>query len=60
MQGILSKNIFVGDVLGSQYLYRILQTCLTVKNSKNGVKSGCFVNCLRWKAPIFFRNEGGI
>ena len=59
MQGILSKNIFVADVLESQYLHGILQTCLTVKNSKNGVKSGCFVKCLRWRAPIFFEMREG-
>ena len=38
MQGVFSKNIFVADLLGSQYLFEILQTSLTVKNNENGVK----------------------
>ena len=29
-----------------------------MKTSKNGVKSGCFQKHLRWRAQIFFRNEG--
>ena len=36
------KNIFVADLLRSQYLFKILQTSLTVKNSENGLKSGGF------------------
>ena len=48
------------DLLGSQYLFEILQTSLTVKNNENGVKSACFEKLLRWRAPIFFRNEGRI
>ena len=42
------------DLLGSQYLFEILQTSLTVKNSENGVKSGCFEKCSRWRALNFF------
>ena len=45
--GILFKNLFVADLLGSQYLFEILQTSLTVKNSENVVKSGCFEKLLR-------------
>ena len=37
----------------------MLQTSLTVKNSKNMVKSGCFEKCLRWRG-VFLRNEGGV
>ena len=48
-----------GDLLGSQYLFEILQTSLTVKNSENVVKSGCFEKRLQWRAPTLFRNEGG-
>ena len=54
---VLYKNNFVSDLLGSQHLLEILQTSLTVKNSENGVKSGCFKKSLRWRAPIFFQNE---
>ena len=60
VSGVLCKNIFVADLLGSQYLFETLQTSLTVKNSEIGVKSGCFENRLQWRAPIFFLNHGGI
>ena len=60
VSGILYKNNFVSDLLGSQHLFEILQTSLTLKNSENVVKSGCFKKLLRWRAPIFFRNEGRI
>ena len=58
--GVLCKKFFVADLLGSQYLFEILQPSLTVKNSENVVKSGCLEKRLRWTASIFFRNEGGI
>ena len=35
-------KIFVADLLGSQYLFEILQTSFAVKNSEIVVKSGCF------------------
>ena len=54
------KNILLADLLGCQYLLEILQTSRTVKNNENGVKSGCFKKLLRWRPPIFFRNEGRI
>ena len=57
---VLYKNNFVSDLLGNQYLFEILQTSLTFKNSENVVKSGCFEKLLQWRAPIFFRNEGRI
>ena len=41
VKGVLCKNILVADLSGSQYLFKILQTSLTVKNSENVVKSGC-------------------
>ena len=56
----MCKNILLADLLGSQHLIEILQTSLTFKNSEKVVKSGCFENLLRWRAPIFFRNDGGI
>ena len=59
VSGVLYKNICVTDLSGSHHIFEILQTSLTFKNSENGVKSGCFEKCLRWRAPIFFRNEGG-
>ena len=54
------KNTFVADLLRSQYLFETIQTSLTVKSSENGVKRECFEKCSRWRAPIFFRNEGRI
>ena len=54
VSGVLYKNNFVSDLLGSQHLLEILQTSLTVKNSENGVKSGCFKKLLQWRVPIFF------
>ena len=60
VSGVLYKNNFVSDLLGSQYLLEILQSSLTVKNNENGVKSGCFEKLLRWRAAIVFRNEGKI
>ena len=60
VSGVFCKNIFVSDLLGSQDLFEILQTSHTFKNSENVVKSGCVENLLRWRAPIFFRNEGSI
>ena len=55
-----STKIFLADLLESQYLFEILQTSLTIKNSENVVKGRCFENRLRWRAPTFFRNEGEI
>ena len=60
VSGVLCKSIFEADLLGSQHLFEILQTSLTVKNSENVVKSGCFEKYLRWRAPIFFLHEGGM
>ena len=39
---VLRKNIFLADLLASQFLFEILQTSLTIKSSENVVKSGCF------------------
>ena len=55
VSGVLRKNIFVAGLLGSQYLFEILQTSLAVKNSENVIKSGCFEKCLRCRAPFFFK-----
>ena len=55
----MCKNILLADLLGSQHLLEILQTSLTFKNSEKVVKSGYLKKSLRWRAPIFFRNEGG-
>ena len=48
-----AKNVLLTDLLGSQYLFEILQTSLTIKNSENGVKSGCFKKLLRRKRQYF-------
>ena len=39
---VTSVKMFFVDISGSQYLFEILQTSLTVKNSENVVKSGSF------------------
>ena len=46
--------------LGSQYLFKILQTTLTIKISENVVKSGCFEKPLRWRMSKFLPNKEGI
>ena len=53
----VSCFILLADLLGSQYLFEILQASLTVKNSENVVKSGCFEKRLRWRPSSVFRNE---
>ena len=60
VKGVLCKIVFLADLLESQHLLEILQTSLFFKSSEKVVKSGCFEKLLRWRAPIFFRNEGGI
>ena len=54
MKDVLCKNILAADLSGSQYLFKILQTSLTVKNSENVVKSEYLEKRLRWRAPNFF------
>ena len=44
---VLCENIFVADLSGSQYLFEILKTSLTIKSNENVVKSGCFEERLR-------------
>ena len=34
-------SVLLTDLWGSQYLFEILQTSLTFKNSEDGAKSGC-------------------
>ena len=58
VSGVLYKNNFVSDLLGSQHLLEILQASLTFKNSEKVVKSGGFKKCLRWRAPFFYIKEG--
>ena len=53
-------KMVLAELLGSQNLFEISQTSLTVKNSENVVKSGCFKKLLQWRAPISFRNDRGI
>ena len=54
------KKYFVAGLLGSQYLFEIVQTSLTVTNTENVLKNGCFKKHCRWRAQIIFRNEVGI
>ena len=60
MQGDLCRNIFMKDLVGSQYLFEIYHTSFTIKNSENFAKRGCFENHLLWRTQISFRNERGI
>ena len=56
----MCKNVSLADLLRRQYLFKILQAWLTLLKVKgNVVKTGCFEKRLLWRAPIFFRNEGG-
>ena len=59
VQGALCKNSSLADLLGSLYLFEILQTSFNLKNSKNVVKSERFEKRLQWTALTFFWNEGG-
>ena len=62
----MCKNIFVADLLRSQFLFELLQTSLTVKNSENGMVGGGGGGVDAWKnvsdgqRQFFFRNEGRI
>ena len=57
--GFLCTNILLANLLESQHFLEVLQTLLTFKNSEKVVKSYCFEKLLRWRAPIFFQNDGG-
>ena len=59
VSGVSCKNIFVADLLGSQYLFEILQTSLTVKNSKNVVKNGCSINVHDGERQFFLEMKEG-
>ena len=61
----MCKNIFVADLLRSQFLFELLQTSLTVKNSENGMVGGgggvdAWKNVSDGQRQFFFRNEGRI
>ena len=47
-------------LLRTQYLFGVLHTTLTIKNSEYMVKSGCFGKPLQWRASNFFRNGLGL
>ena len=59
LYGVLCKNIFLANLLGSQHLLEILQTSLAFKNNENVVKIGCFEKILPWRASIFFEMTEG-
>ena len=42
MQDFLCEDIFLTDLLGSQYLLEIFHTSFTLKYSEHVVKCGCF------------------
>ena len=62
------QKYFLADLLGSQYLFEMLQTSLTVKNKKNVVKNGCLEKRLRWmflktcamESTVFFNSRKGV
>ena len=53
------EMVFLDYLLGSQYLFEILQTSLFVKNSESVVKSRCFEKSLRWRAQNFLDMKEG-
>ena len=59
VSGVLCKNVFVADSLGRQYLLKILQSSLTVKNSENVVKSWCFEKLCDGKHQLYFEMKEG-
>ena len=59
VSGVLRKNIFVADLLGTPYLFELLQSSLTFKNSENVVKVDISKNVCD-KERQFFQNQGGI
>ena len=42
IKSLLQKYLCFGILLGGRYLFEILHTSSTVKNSKNVLKNGCF------------------
>ena len=44
---------FLADLLRSQYLFKILQTPLAVRNSEDVAKGGCLEKRLRWRGVFF-------
>ena len=57
VSGVLCKNLFLADLLESQYLLEILKISLTVKNSENEVKSGSSKRLSHRGAQFFFNEE---
>ena len=51
------ETFFKQDLFGSLYFFEIYHTSLTIDNSENVVKRGCFEKCLLWRAQISFQNE---
>ena len=57
---VIKRLVFIWNIVcRNQHLFEILQTSLTFKDSENVVKSGCFENLLRWRAPIFSEMKEG-
>ena len=54
----LCENSFFDDIFESQYLLEIYHTLLTIKNSENVIKCVCFWKDLRWRALIFWNEDG--
>ena len=59
MKGVLLKNIFLPDLLESQYLFQILQTLITVRNNENVVISDVSKNACDGERQSFFKMKEG-
>ena len=53
------KNIFVADLLGSQYLFEILQTSVTVEIVKMGQNLDVLKNVCNEERQFFFEMKEG-
>ena len=51
---ITCVKAFLTDLLGSQYLFEVYHTSLTIKNSENVGKSSCFENIVTMENITFF------
>ena len=53
MRALVKKYQNVANLLRGQYLFEILHTAITVKNSENVVESRCFENPFLQRESIF-------
>ena len=55
--GALYKMLLFNNASGNQYFFEILRTSLTVKNSKNVVKSECLEKLCEWRTALFLKGR---